>query len=61
MMHVEVFKGGGKHPYYMRLKAGNGQTVATSEGYSTKQSAVAAAKKAFPGFTLRILDSDDTA
>lgn len=35
-MHFEIFKS--KDQFYFRLVARNGQTVAQSEGYKTKQS-----------------------
>jgi uncharacterized protein YegP (UPF0339 family) len=52
-MHVEVFKGGGKQPFYVRLRASNGRIVVTSEGYSSKDAAMKAAKKSFPTFEIR--------
>lgn len=38
MGKFEIFKGVNGN-YYFRLKAANGQIIATSEGYTTKQSA----------------------
>ena len=35
MLRIEKFKGKGRQPYYFRLKAANGRTIAASEGYST--------------------------
>lgn len=39
MPKFEVFKGTNQQ-YYFRLKAPNGQTIAASEGYMRKQSAI---------------------
>lgn len=52
-MHVEVFKGKGKQPWYMRLRSSNGRTIVTSEGYSSKNAVLDAAAKAFPTLELR--------
>lgn len=50
MPKFEIFKGtNGK--YYFRLKAGNGEVIAQSEGYSSKQAAqdgIASVKKNAP-------------
>lgn len=50
MPKFEIFKGtNGK--YYFRLKAGNGEIIAQSEGYSSKQAAqdgIASVKKNAP-------------
>lgn len=56
MGKFEIFKGINGN-YYFRLKAANGQIMATSEGYTTKQSAqdgIAAVKLAAP--TAAIID-----
>lgn len=46
---VEIFKGKGIQPWYLRLVAGNGRTLSLSEGYLTKWNAKRAAAKNFPG------------
>lgn len=50
MGKFEIFKGSNGN-YYFRLKAANGQIIASSEGYSTKQGAqngIAAVKQVAP-------------
>lgn len=47
-MKVEIFKGSGLHPWYLRVRGANGKVLATSEGYLTKWNAKRAAKKNFP-------------
>jgi uncharacterized protein YegP (UPF0339 family) len=59
-MHVEVFKGGGKQPWYMHLKAHNGKIITASEGYSSHAAALKAAKMAFPNVPLRDLTAETT-
>jgi len=49
---VELFKGRGLHPWFIRLRADNGQIVAASEGYLTKWNAKRAARKTFPDLEL---------
>jgi uncharacterized protein YegP (UPF0339 family) len=51
-MHVEVVKGKGMHPWYVRLRASNGQILTTSEGYYSKWNAQRAAKRMFPELVL---------
>lgn len=48
-MKVEIFKGAGRQPWYVRLRGANGQVLATSEGYFSKFNAKRAARKNFPG------------
>lgn len=48
-MTIEIFKGKGVQPWRFRVKAANGEVVASSEGYLTKWNAKRAARKAFPG------------
>lgn len=53
MSRFEIFKGSNGQ-YYFRLKAENGQVIAVSEGYISKQSAqngVAAVKRCAPAAT----------
>lgn len=56
MGKFEIFKGSNGN-YYFRLKAANGEIIATSEGYTTKQAAkdgIAAVKRLAP--TALIID-----
>ena len=52
---IELFKGKGAQPWYLRIVAANGQTVTTSEGYASKWNAKRAARKMFPGIELKEL------
>jgi uncharacterized protein YegP (UPF0339 family) len=52
-MFVEVFKGKGKQPWYVRLKSHNGKTIVVSEGYSSKATALSTAAKVFCGLEVR--------
>ena len=47
-MTVQVFKGSGRHPWYVRAVAANGQVLTTSEGYYSKFNAKRAARRMFP-------------
>lgn len=38
MEKFQIYKSSNNSQYYFRLKAGNGETVLSSEGYTTKQS-----------------------
>lgn len=51
-MKVELFKGEGRQPWYLRLKGANGKTLSVSEGYFSKWNAKRAAKKNFPNIRL---------
>jgi uncharacterized protein YegP (UPF0339 family) len=44
---------GSRRAYYVRLVAANGETVAVSEAYSTRWSAMRAARKNFPGLSVK--------
>ena len=44
MDKIKVFKGEGRHPWYWRVVAANGQTLLTSEGYSRKAGAFRSAR-----------------
>ena len=46
---VELCKGKGLQPWFLRLVGMNGETLAVSEGYLTHWNAMRAAKKNFPG------------
>ena len=50
---VQIFRGKGIQPYYLRLVADNGQVLSISEGYLTRWNARRAAKKNFPGLSIR--------
>ena len=62
-MRVEIFRSnmnkypGKKKEWYVRLIAGNGETLNTSEGYATKWNAKRAAKKVFPLLEIEYIDS----
>jgi len=47
-MRVELFKGKGAQPWFLRLVADNNKTLNLSEGYATKWNAKRAARKALP-------------
>lgn len=54
MKVVQIFKGAGRQPWYVRLVSSNGQILSVSEGYATKWNAKRAARKMFLG--LRIIE-----
>jgi uncharacterized protein YegP (UPF0339 family) len=62
MLTAQVFKGeaskypGGYKPWYVRLVAANGETLAVSEAYVTKWNAKRAAKKNFPEAKLVVVE-----
>jgi len=58
-MYVEVYKGKGKQPWYVRLRAYNGRVVTDSEGYATKANALRAAQNVFPLLEVKVKDEDD--
>ena len=51
-MKVELFKGEGRQPWFLRLVAANGKTITVSEGYATRWNAKRAARKAMPDLPL---------
>ena len=51
-MRVELFKGEGRQPYFLRLVADNNKTITVSEGYATRWNAKRAARKAMPDIPL---------
>ena len=51
-MRVELFKGEGRQPWYLRLVADNNKTLNLSEGYATRWNAKRAARKALPSIPL---------
>jgi uncharacterized protein YegP (UPF0339 family) len=56
-MRVEVFKGAGVQPWYVRLVADNHKNLNVSEGYLTKWNAQRAARKMFPELEPRVVQS----
>lgn len=50
---VEIFKGKGIQPWFVRLKSPNGRTLSISEGYLTKWNAKRAALRMFPGVEIK--------
>lgn len=56
MMVVQLYKGKGRHSFYLRLVSSNGQVLAHSEGYYSRWNAKRAARKNFPGIKLVELD-----
>ncbi len=42
---IQLFKGTGRQPWYLRVVSANGQTVFVSEGYYSRWNARRAAKK----------------
>lgn len=42
---VQIFKGSGLQPWYLRVVSVNGQTILVSEGYVTRWNARRAARK----------------
>jgi uncharacterized protein YegP (UPF0339 family) len=55
-MRVEIHKGEGRHPWYLRLIGANGKTLVTSEGYYSKWNAQRAAKKVFPRLPVKVIE-----
>lgn len=51
-MKVQLFKGSGIQPWYLRLVSSNGQVLAVSEGYFSKWNAKRAARRNFPDIPL---------
>lgn len=51
-MRVEIWKGKGLQPWYVRLVAENGKVLAVSEGYFSKWNAKRAASKSFPNLPI---------
>lgn len=56
LLQVEIFKGAGAQPWFLRLVAGNGEILAVSEGYFSKWNAKRAARKNFPGVKIKEID-----
>lgn len=52
MTVVQLFKGSGRQPWYLRLVSSNGQVLAVSEGYYSRWNAKRAARKNFPSLKL---------
>jgi len=51
-MRVELFKGEGRQPWYLRVVGANGKTLTVSEGYATRWNAKRAARKAMSNLPL---------
>ena len=54
MPRVEIFKGTGRQPWYVRLRADNGRILSVSEGYFSKWNAVRAAKRFYPELPMSV-------
>lgn len=52
-MVVQIFKGGGAQPWFVRLVSSNGQVLSISEGYFSKWNAKRAARRMFRGVPIR--------
>lgn len=50
---VQLFKGKGAQPWFLRLVASNGRTLVVSESYFSRFNAKRAAAKTFPDIPLR--------
>ena len=55
MKVVHIFKGKGRHPWYVRLVSRNGQVLAVSEGYYSRWNAKRAARKMYPEYEIRFV------
>ena len=51
-MTVQLFKGKGVQPWYLRVVSDNGQVLSVSEGYFSKWNAKRAARKNLVGIPL---------
>lgn len=56
-MSVEIFKGSGVQPWYVRLVSNNGQVLSISEGYVSKWNAKRAAKRMHPDLIAKVLSA----
>ena len=59
-LRVEIFRGsnpGRREPWYVRVVAGNGETLAVSEGYYSRWNAKRAARRLLPGVEIVELES----
>ena len=48
MTVIQLFKGEGRQPWFLRLVASNGKVLSVTEGYFSKWNAKRAARKNFP-------------
>jgi uncharacterized protein YegP (UPF0339 family) len=55
-MRIEIWKGQGVHPWYVRLIGANNRVLTTSEGYYSKWNAQRAAKKVFPNLPVKVIE-----
>lgn len=56
MKTVQIFKGSGRQPWYVRLVSSNGQILNVSEGYFSKFNAKRAAARMFPGVDIKFVE-----
>ena len=54
-MIVEIFKGNGLQPWFVRLKAANDQVLSISEGYFSKYNAKRAARRMYPKIEMKVI------
>lgn len=54
-MKVQIFKGQGRQPWYVRLVSSNREILTISEGYYSKWNAKRAARKVFPEITIEVV------
>lgn len=52
---VQIFKGDGRQPWFVRLVADNGQILSISEGYFSKWNAKRAAKRMYPNKPTKVV------
>jgi len=52
---VQIFKGLGRQPWFVRLVSPNGATLSISEGYYSKWNAKRAANRMFAGLEIRVI------
>lgn len=55
--HVNIFRGENGKWYFHRV-AGNGRVISSSQGYRRRWNAKRAARRTFPGVTIRVLESN---
>jgi len=52
---VQIFRGKGIQPHYVRLVSSNGQVLSISEGYLTRWNAKRAAKRMYPELPIKVV------
>lgn len=55
MNSVQIFRGKGIQPHYVRLVSSNGQVLSISEGYLTRWNAKRAAKRMYPELPIKVV------